>query len=365
LWASKAERDGTIAVVRPRLTLAAALGIALASPALADEPRKALDPCAPDAAKSGGANAGDAAKSGGANAGDAAKSGAAGSGANGATGPGAGGATGAGAGDAGANGVKRAEDGAAAIAIPADGPTAVAQARSAVEDQRYDDALALLAPQLSSPSRRMRAAALEITAVVRLLVGRTAEGREAVAALYEMAPAFQLDDPSLPPRVTRVFEAEAAVPHAHAVTLAIRPAPAAIERGSFEISASRPAGGVDLACRPASQKAASFAPIAVTAAGGGFRFKLPTIAPYGCYAIARDADGLPLGRLGSAAHPVDVTPPPAPPPAAPLYTRWWVWTGAGAVAAAVALGVIFGTQTRPAPPAADITIKPQQAVFSW
>ncbi len=244
---------------------------------------------------------------------------------------------------------------------PKDAATAIADARRAVEDQRYDEALALLSPLLASSSRATRASALEITAVVRLLVGKAAEGREAVAALYEMAPAFQLDDPSLPPRVTRVFDAEAAIPHTRAVTLAIRASEG--ERGAFEISTSQPASAIDLACSSAKQ--ASFAPIAVARGAAGLRFRLPTLAAHRCHAVARDADGLPLGRLGSAAHTVDViVPPVAPPP--PLYSRWWLWTSAGVVAAAaVVAGVAVASQAPAAPPAADLTVRPQNVVFAW
>ena len=237
----------------------------------------------------------------------------------------------------------------------------IAEARRAVEDQRYDDALSLLSPLLSSRSRASRAAALEITAVVRLLVGKSAEGREAVAALYEMAPAWKLDDPSLPPRVTSVFDAEAAIPHAHAVTLALRPSEA--ERGLFEITTTEPAASIDLAC--SASKAAPFTPVAVTRITNGFHFRLPTLAAHRCFAVARDADALPLGRLGSAAAPVSVVVPP-PPPETPIYARWWLWTGVAAVAAAVAVtGVAIGTSAPAAPPAADLTLRPQQAVFSW
>ncbi|MFO0588475.1 MAG: hypothetical protein U0441_13085 [Polyangiaceae bacterium] len=248
------------------------------------------------------------------------------------------------------------------VASATDDPAkAIAEARRAVEDQRYDDALALLSPLLSSRSRGSRAAALEITAVVRLLVGKAEEGREAVASLYEMAPAFQLDDPSLPPRVTRVFEAEAAIPHARAVTLAIRPAEK--ERGLFEITTTQPAASIDLAC--ASSKTAPLTPVAVTRITNGFHFRLPTLTAHRCFAIARDADALPLGRLGSATAPVNVAVPP-PPPETPIYARWWLWTGIAAVAAAaVVTGVAIGTSAPGAPPAADLTLRPQQAVLSW
>ena len=240
----------------------------------------------------------------------------------------------------------------------ADGKQAIADARRAVEDQRYEDALASLAPHVSSPSRGTRAAALEITAIVRLSLGRQAEGREAVAALYELAPGFLLDDPSLPPRVTRVFEAEAALPHGRSVTMAIRPA--GDERGVFEVSVTQPAASIDLAC--SASKPPVLAPVSVKKTRAGFRFRLPTLAAHRCHAIARDADGLPLGRLGSAARPVDVTPPP---PAAPLVTRWWLWTAVGLAATAVAVGVVAATQQPRPPPDADITVRPQRAVLSW
>ena len=268
-----------------------------------------------------------------------------------------------------------ANDPGAPTAAPKDAATTIAEARRAIEDQQYNEALALLSPILASSSRGTRASALELTAVVRLLVGKAAEGREAVVALYEMAPAFQLDDPSLPPRVTRVFDTEAALPHAHAVTLAIRASEA--ERGVFDLSTSQPATTIDLACTAA--KSASFTPIAVTRAGSapgsssssssssssGFRFRVSTLAAHRCYAVARDADALPLGRLGSAAHPVDVVVPPvAPPPA--LYTRWWLWTTVAVVAgAAVVAGVAAASQKPAGPPTADLTLRPQRAVFAW
>lgn len=241
---------------------------------------------------------------------------------------------------------------------PRDGAAAIAEARRAVEEQRYEDALALLAPHLASASRQTRAASLEVTAIVRLLVGRQAAGREAVAALYELAPGFLLDDPSLPPRVTRVFEAEAALPHGRSVTMAIRPADG--ERGLFEVAVTAPAAAIDLACSAASPP--SFAPVKVNATSSGFRFRIPTLAAHRCYAIARDADSLPLGRLGSSARPLEVAPPPPPPP---LVTRWWVWTAAAVAVAAVTAGVIAVTQQPRDPPAADITIRPQHVLLSW
>jgi hypothetical protein len=328
----QAGADGTIADVRARNAAVLALGLGIPAPALADEPPKTPASTGPAAAP--------------------------------AQAPASPNST-----TTAAPAQAPANDPGAPTAAPKDAATTIAEARRAIEDQQYDEALALLSPLLASSSRGTRASALELTAVVRLLVGKAAEGREAVVALYEMAPAFQLDDPSLPPRVTRVFDTEAALPHAHAVTLAIRASEA--ERGVFDLSTSQPATTIDLACTAA--KSASFTPIAVTRAGSapgsssssGFRFRVPTLAAHRCYAVARDADALPLGRLGSAAHPVDVVVPPvAPPP--PLYTRWWLWTTVAVVAgAAVVAGVAAASQKPAGPPTADLTLRPQRAVFAW
>lgn len=318
LVTGKRTRDGSIAPVSRRALAVVALGTGLASPAFAGEPAAG----APTKSLTTAATAGNAAASA-----PAAPS----------------------AAPAPPSPVET---------PPQDGKQAIADARRAVEDQRYEDALASLAPQLSSASRATRAAALEITAIVRLLLGRQAEGREAVSALYELAPGFALEDPSLPPRVTRVFDAEAALPHGRSVTMAIRPADG--ERGLFEVSVTQPAGSIDLACSAA--KPPAYAPVAVKKSDVGLRFRLPTLAAHRCFAIARDAAGLPLGRLGSASRPVDVTPPP---PAAPLATRWWLWTAIGVVAAALVTGVVAVTQQPQRPPEADLTVRPQRAVLSW
>ena len=349
----QAGADGTIADVRARNAAVLALGLGIPAPALADEPPKtpvSTGPAAAPAQAAASPNSTTTAAPAQAPASPNSMTTA-------------------------APAQAPANDPGAPTAAPKDAATTIAEARRAIEDQQYNEALALLSPILASSSRGTRASALELTAVVRLLVGKAAEGREAVVALYEMAPAFQLDDPSLPPRVTRVFDTEAALPHAHAVTLAIRASEA--ERGVFDLSTSQPATTIDLACTAA--KSTSFTPIAVTRAGSapgsssssssssssGFRFRVSTLAAHRCYAVARDADALPLGRLGSAAHPVDVVVPPvAPPPA--LYTRWWLWTTVAVVAgAAVVAGVAAASQKPAGPPTADLTLRPQRAVFAW
>src|SRR5262249_21127602 len=128
-----------------------------------------------------------------------------------------------------------------------DGDERIRQARAALDDQRYEDAIRLVAPLVAEAPAKQRVQALEITAVSELILGRPSDARAPLAALYEMAPGFSLSDPSLPPRVTTEFDAEAVRPHARAVEVVIRPAPAAST--SFEIRAGHGTARVTLACR--------------------------------------------------------------------------------------------------------------------
>ena len=223
-----------------------------------------------------------------------------------------------------------------------DGP-----ARKAVEEQRYDDARQLVQDDLASPVAAKRAPALEIAAVTYLLEGRTSEAQPYVHALYELAPAFQLSDKSLPPRVTDVFTAEAARPHSRAVSLAFRSG----EDGSFVLEASARAK-LSVSCR---QGQSDFAPVNLmnlTPLRRGFR--LPTTTVNSCFALALDEDALPVGRLASRSAPVTLTPETKPPKT--VLTRWWFWTGVGAVL--VGGAVLAYVETRPDHrdlPAAEVT----------
>jgi hypothetical protein len=231
---------------------------------------------------------------------------------------------------------------------PADGRDPVVAARGALEDLRFDDAMHLVQPLLASPDARRRLEALEITAVAHLVLGHPEEGRRAVAALYEIAPGFVLTDPSLPPRVTAVFAAEAARPHRRGVTPSVRPRTAA----EFDLVVGG-APRVELTCRSTTR--GSFAPIATRLINGNHRFHLPSSGVHRCYAVALDEAGLPLGRLGSAKDPVELRPAATASPA--LTARWWFWAGLGAVAVATAVVVIVATQPEQAnPPPADITV---------
>jgi hypothetical protein len=255
-----------------------------------------------------------------------------------------------------------------------DDTTTLAQARTAREELRYDDALSLVRPLLDSSSPRRREAALEIAATTLLLEGSQTEGRAMLHSLYELAPAFALEDPSLPPRVTSAFAEEARAPHARAVSLTVRGD--AKHPAEASIVASGDLARVALSCAPFQGRLGSeattpprtaLAPVDVSrATPRSFHFRLPTVGRYQCAALGFDPEDLPLARLGSESAPVLVEPPVAPSPAQPasrsIASRWWFWTGIGALVAAGTVVAVF-VAARPTSnvtattPAADVIVQ--------
>jgi hypothetical protein len=259
-----------------------------------------------------------------------------------------------------------------ALEAPGEGASPLVKAKGALDELRLDDAVALAAPLTASPDEPTRMRALALCAEAHLLAGRLAEGEAEVRQLYALAPGFALDDPSLPPRVTRVFEAEGAKPHPRAATLRARPD--AGDAGAFALVARGVSPDrVSLACRPSA--AAPYAPVATTARDGAHRFELPTLAAHACYAIALDAAGVPLGSLGSAREPFSLSPhavaPPRPAgePHADLTSRWWFWAAIGGVVigAAATTAVVVASRSRGSttPPPADLTVQAKGALVSW
>ena len=252
----------------------------------------------------------------------------------------------------------------------------VARARAAIEAVDYDAALSAVRPLLGSPTAWVRASALEITAVADLLGGRLADGRHALEQLYTLAPAFLLDDPTLPPRVTSEFEAAAARPSPRAVTPILRPVEGEALR--FEL---RPGGAtrrVTVACRNSDGE--PFVALATNEVAGAWRFDLPRASPASCCAVALDEEGLAIGRLGTTKSPFDVRPHPssrassrasasAPPSEGhAVTTRWWFWTGVAVVV--IAGAAITYVATRPEGsstlPRSEVTISALKgATISW
>jgi hypothetical protein len=287
-----------------------------------------------------------------------------------------------------------------ALASEKDAEAQVRGARAALEDQRYSEALARARGVLAKPDApaRSRAEALEITATVHLIEGRAEKAKEPLAALYDLSPAFELEDPSLPPRVTQAFEEEAKRPHARAVSLYLQTPEARPDGGgSPEIVASGAPASVKLACRPDRAGPSPFQPMPLAKEGDHYRISpLPSApSPLFCYAVALDADGLLLGRIGRPSNPVELRLPPPPrspspaqgapaaaaaapnqarggppPPDKPgrsIASAWWLWAGLAVVATAAGVTAIAAAagSSDPAPPLADITATAKGAVWTW
>ncbi len=260
----------------------------------------------------------------------------------------------------------------------------LARGRASLEDQRYDAAIHDVHPLLKTPAtpRGVRVQALEITAIAHLVLGRFAQARAPLANLYDLAPGFALEDPSLPPRVTAAFDAEAALPHARGIT----PSLVAVGDESkdlqeFRISiAGTEAKDVRVMCR--ASETALFAPIVSEGSAArsdgatAFRYRLPTAARHACQAVAIDADQLPLGRLGNSRAPFFVEPrrpvvaqlAPVPPAAkkdeGSIAGKWWFWTaGAALIAGTVAIVYVSTRSNDASPPPADITTTAK--AFAW
>jgi hypothetical protein len=231
---------------------------------------------------------------------------------------------------------------------------AIIEARKALEQLDTERALALVAVVGPEASPALRTQAFEIAATVHLIDGRAAAAQPLLEELYFLAPAFLLDDPSLPPRVTKMFDEEAARPHTRAVKLDLRPADDDL-RG-FVIGAAGATARVDMACRAAQSGA--FLPVQTQFADGKARARLPSEGMFQCHAIAADRDGLPLGRLGTAKAPLPLASrkPPPPPPPEPVWKRWYFWTGiGGAVATGIVVTAVLASRKQELP-AADITV---------
>jgi hypothetical protein len=239
---------------------------------------------------------------------------------------------------------------------------ALREARAALEELRYADALAAVERVGALAPLPLRVEAQAIGAVVHLLEGRPALAAPLILEVYQHAPGFLLDDASLPPTVTAAFDAEAAKTHTRGVNLELTRLKG--DARGFQIIAGGETARVEVACRAGAE--GPFLPLAVRRRSGASRFHLPGEGEHGCHAVALDALGLPLGRLGTAAAPITlrplepvVIPPPAPAgDDATVAESWWFWTSlvGAAATAAVTIGVVVVAARGEAPPTADVDV---------
>ena len=239
-------------------------------------------------------------------------------------------------------------------ASPEEYPRLLREARQAIEQLRYDDALALVAATGSDAPPNLRVEALEISATVHLISGRAALAQPLLQELYFLAPAFRLNDASLPPRVTKMFSEEAARPHTRAVEMKLD------EWGedprNYRISAGGASHSVSLACRAGASGA--FAPLQSKLIAGHAHFRLPNAGSFECHGVAVDEDGLALGRFGSSNAPHRITTR-VPGDDESIAEKWWFWTTIGGVVTASIVATVVLTSQEPDIPPTELTVEPQ------
>lgn len=230
-------------------------------------------------------------------------------------------------------------------------------ARLALEEQRYEDTLALASPHVSDKDEQEQARALELTTLAHALLGHQVEAEATLAKLYELAPGFVLEDRSMPPSVRNMFAREAAKPHRRTITVSATWSDSD-DWIDLKLAAAMPGlssrAGVHLegACR-ASEKD-SPRPVQIRRTSDDrFTFAPPNKTALACFFSVMTASGVPVGRLGSPMAPTTITPPESK----SVLKKWWFWTGAAVVLAGA--GATTYALTRPreiAPPAAPYTI---------
>jgi hypothetical protein len=248
-------------------------------------------------------------------------------------------------------------------------PPAAAEASDAIDRARelfrsfeYDEAVEVLEDVVTDPTGTAvsRVQAYELIGAIRVLQNRQEPAREAFSRLLALDPGHQIDDPDIPPRVTKLFRAVhdgGVEPAAPALDLRVPPDPPADERLDLEVVASGDAEGVAtivvFARRAASE---SFEPHEARREGDAY---VVAVEPLGeatleVYVEARAPSGHVLARLATADEPRTIeaeapraeAPPEVVEPATrPWYRRWWVWTIVGAVVAGGAVtGIVLGTR---------------------
>ncbi len=248
---------------------------------------------------------------------------------------------------------------------PIDYAETLQAARKAMELPDYEQAMGLVGRIGPDAPPLIRVQALEIGASVQLIYGRAALAQPLLEELYFMAPGFLVDDPSLSPSVTKLFDEEAARPHKRAVKMELRPREPDLR--SFVLTAKGATAKVTLACRSGGK--GPFLPVKTVLAKGLAQFRLPSSGAFQCHGVALDRDALPLGRFGTPKAAVIISSrkplPPPPPPA--LWERWYFWAGVTAIVAGGVVTTAVLVARQESPPEADVTVElqPSGAATIW
>lgn len=240
----------------------------------------------------------------------------------------------------------------------------MARAQAQWSDLEYEQVIASAEAAAKAPGAtpRQRATALGLAGSALVVIGDEARARATYARMFEADPDYELPADTSPRILAVARPARAAWDVAREIALterlgkaladlALRASVPAAARGGRPIAVEVRAEGstpalvarVRLHYRRAGQT--GYSSLTGAMRRGGFRFEIP-----GAFTEARAAyrlevyveglhqSGVALRRDGTREQPhvIQVAPGRVPVPT-PLYKRWWVWAGTGAVAVAGAL----------------------------
>ena len=218
---------------------------------------------------------------------------------------------------------------------------------SLLERLEYDTIVERLEPIASDPARepRDRLRALEIIGVARVGAGRDDDARAVFMRLRTADPRWELQDPSYSPKIHELFDA--AEIDARPRTLAVsvdRTSVGEVVIGVAWDPTTIYASELELRWCWSASGAFSLARLGRRAAADGFPIPrvegAPGLARLRAVALAHAPSGAIVARAGTEEEPVvlEVRPPrPAhrATPSGSILTRWWLWTGVGAVVVGV------------------------------
>jgi hypothetical protein len=238
------------------------------------------------------------------------------------------------------------------------------QARELLDHQEYERVLGVTDPlsQDEAAPASIRVTAMELSGVAHLLLRRQSQAQRVFEALLALDPGHSLSDPSYPPRISEFFNM-------------VRESLGEVSAAPVELEGEPPQGvgagePIELAVRIATGRERVERVVVLLRAAGDEDYQeraMDCVAEGACelnveapaetgtmelYVEARAPSGHPLGGIGTATAPLNITieelgteadpGTTEPPPPRPWYATWWFWTAVGVGVAAVVGGVTAG-----------------------
>ena len=253
---------------------------------------------------------------------------------------------------------------------------ALDRAEHLFDEQEYAKVVTALRPVLTdaAATRAQQLRALELTALAQLIVGDDAAARASFERLLTIDPGYQLRDPSGSPRIRRFFDdVKADVVPGFTPDLvaeldhAAPPEAPAGRRLEIDVRATSGTENVKEVVLLVRRRGEQDYREVAAAFRGGARWRVrltpePSDSPYALeyYVEGRGLGGGAVARVASPEAPLSITITAGTAPTRRWYRRWYVWAGAGALAAVLAGATIAATygQNDGTLPPGSVTLTP-------